>query len=98
MAFVQIIEYKTSRIDEIEKVVDQFRADTEGRNTAGRGMICADRDNPNTYVTIVEFPSYEEAMKNSEMPETGAMAEKIAQLCDAPPVFRNLDVRETFED
>ena len=41
---------------------------------------------------IVEFPSYEEAMANSSLPETGAFAERLAQLCDGPPSFRNLDV------
>ena len=44
------------------------------------------------YVQIVEFPSYEEAMANSELPETGEFAAKLATLCDAPPTFRNLDV------
>ena len=33
-------------------------------------MLTRDRDRPNTYVDIVEFPSYEDAMKNSELPET----------------------------
>jgi hypothetical protein len=41
----------------------------------------------------VEFPSYQEAMTNSGLPETGEFADRLAQLCDGPPVFRNLDVR-----
>jgi hypothetical protein len=46
----------------------------------------------------VEFPSYQEAMSNSGLPETGEFAEKLAGLCDGPLVFRNLDVRraDTF--
>jgi hypothetical protein len=40
----------------------------------------------------VEFRSYEAAMDNSKHPETGELAERLAQLCDSPPVFRNLDV------
>jgi hypothetical protein len=66
---------------------------TEGRRTAYRATLTADRDLPNTYVQIVEFPSYQEAMTNSGLPETGEFAEKLAGLCDGPPVFRNLDVR-----
>ncbi|MGH9178573.1 MAG: hypothetical protein ACRD0N_08470 [Acidimicrobiales bacterium] len=97
MAFVQTIEYSTTRIDEIRQLIDDFRASTEGSTTVVRGTVCADRDQPNRYVTIVEFPSYEEAMKNSQLPATTALAEAIAKLVDGEPVFRNLDVVETFE-
>jgi hypothetical protein len=31
-------------------------------------------------------------MENSNRPETSALAETLAKLCDGPPVFRNLDV------
>jgi hypothetical protein len=40
----------------------------------------------------VEFPSYEEAMANSELPETAEFAARLMELCDGPPTFRNLDV------
>jgi quinol monooxygenase YgiN len=92
MSFIQIIEYKTSRYDEIEALVETFLAETEGRRTVVTSKVTKDRDNANTYVTIVEFPSYEDAMKNSEDPATGVMAEQMAKLCDGPPTFRNLDV------
>ena len=42
---------------------------------------------------VVEFPSYEAAMENSQRPETAKLAERLAALCSAPPTFRNLDVR-----
>jgi hypothetical protein len=90
--FIQIIEFTSSRPDEIEAVVDDWRAQTEGRRTATRAMLTEDRDRPNTYVQIVEFPSYEDAMTNSGLPETAAFAERVAKLCDAPAVFRNLEV------
>ena len=39
--------------------------------------------------------SHEDAMRNSEFPETSAFAQKIQALCDGPAIFRNLDlVRE----
>ncbi len=41
---------------------------------------------------IIEFPSYEDAMADSTMPETGESARKLAALCDGPPTVRNLDV------
>ena len=30
-------------------------------------------------------------MQNSAMPETGAFAQKMADLCPGPPTFTNLD-------
>ncbi len=96
MKFVQIIEYTTSKPDEVKAVVDEFLASTAGRRANGRGMTTQDRDRPNVYCQIVEFPSYEDAMKNSELPETQQMSEKMMKLCDGPPSFRNLDV--TFEE
>jgi hypothetical protein len=49
------------------------------------------------YVQIVEFPSYEDAMANSELPETSFFAQKLHELCDGPLHFRNLDVRSVEE-
>jgi len=92
MGFIQIIEFKTSRIDELNAALDAWLEQTKGMRAATRGTQTRDRDAANTYVQIVEFPSYEEAMANSTLPETSAFAAKLADLCDAPPSFRNLDV------
>jgi hypothetical protein len=90
--FIQIIEYKTSRIDELNAVLDGWLEASKGKRSSTRGVQTKDRDANNTYVQIVEFPSYEEAMANSNLPETGEFAAKLAALCDGPPTFRNLDV------
>jgi hypothetical protein len=45
------------------------------------------------YFMIVEFDSYEEAMKNSSDPVTSRYAEQLGALLDGPPTFYNLDVR-----
>lgn len=92
MGFVQIIEVTTTRPPEIEALMDNWLAATEGRRSAHRSLLTKDRDRPDTYVQVVEFPSYEEAMANSNLPETSAFAEQLAKLCDRPPSFRNLDV------
>ncbi len=97
MAFIQIIEIETTRSDEVEALVDEWRAKTVGKRTAQRGSFTKDRDRPNVYVQIVEFPSYEDAMANSELPETASLAVKIRELCDGPLVFRNLDVQRVEE-
>ncbi len=91
MSFVQIIEYQTSKFDECKAVVDKYRASSETASTR-RGTMTKDRDRPNTYVTIVEFESYEAAQENSNRPETTAMSQEMMALCDGPPKFLNLDV------
>ena len=97
MAFVQIIELQTKRYDEIDALMEDWLVQTEGRRTSHRSMTTRDRDRPDTYVEIVEFPSYEKAMENSKLPQTSAFAEQISKLCDSPPTFRNLDVIRTQE-
>ena len=92
MKFVQIIEFKTSRLDEFNAALDEFLASTEGARIPTRAVQTQDRDKTDTYLHIIEFPSYEKAMENSGRPETAAFAERLAKLCDGPPVFRNLDV------
>lgn len=92
MTFVQIIEITTSRLSEVEALMEEWITKTEGKRSAGRSLLTQDRDRPGTYVQVVEFPSYEEAMANSDLPETGDFAERLAMLCDGPPSFRNLDL------
>lgn len=90
--FVQIIEFQTSRIEEIEKLGTPSRSEGSTPATFRSVTVTADRDRPGSYYTIVEFDSYESAMENSARPETSEFAAKFAALCDGPPVFRNLDV------
>ncbi|WP_228796611.1 cupin domain-containing protein [Nocardia nova] len=93
--FVQTIEFKTSQLDEFNRTLDRWLTATEGTRSATHSMETRDRDNPDTYLQIVEFPSYEQAVANSALPETTGFAETLAALCDEPAVFRNLDlVRE----
>lgn len=97
MTYIQIMEFTTSRPDEVEALSDEWISKTEGRRTAQRGTMTRDRDRPDTYVQIVEFPSYEEAMANSNLPETAAFADRMSKLCSGPVLFRNLDVRSVQE-
>ena len=97
MGFIQIIELRTTRPDAVEALVKEWQTQTAGRRTAQRGTFTRDRDRPDTYVQVVEFPSYEDAMSNSNLPETAAFAERLTELCDGPMQFRNLDVRSVEE-
>ena len=96
--FVQIIQYKTSKFDEMQKLIDKFREDTAGKRTNTRAMSCRDRDNAGTFMNIVEFPSYEAAMKNNDLPETQEFSGSMMKLADGPPTFYNLDIERVMED
>jgi quinol monooxygenase YgiN len=97
MEFIQIIEFNTSRIDEFNAALEEWLKQTAGQRAAIRGTQTKDRDRPNIYVQIVEFPSYEEAMANSNLPATSTFAAQLTTLCDSPPTFRNLDVTSREE-
>ena len=97
MGFVQIIEFRTSRLAEVQEVGNEWERATEGKRKAGRSILCEDRDNPGHYLQIVFFESYAAAMENSAMPETDALSKKMMNLADGPPTFYNLDVIEDRE-
>lgn len=92
MPFIQLIEFQTDRIDEFNAITDAWLKESAGWRTATRAQLGEDRDRPGTYIQVVEFPSYEAAMENSNRPETGRFAEQIAALCAGPATFRNIDV------
>lgn len=98
MSFVQTIEYETTQPDEIIRLGREWLQATEGRRTIRRASVVRDRANPDRYMHIVEFDSHEEAMRNSELPETSTLAEKMTALCKGPVTYTDLDVVEVIKD
>jgi hypothetical protein len=90
--FLQVIEFETSRIEEVQALTKKLEAERGGDQTVSKGTIAADRDRPGHYVIIAEFDSYEEAMKNSNDPVTDKYAQEMQKLTDGPSKFHNLDV------
>ncbi|MCJ8503466.1 hypothetical protein MRU69_01115 [Kocuria flava] len=97
MAFVQLIEYTTSKPEEVERVVREWEQSSQGKRTARRVLLARDRNDPTRYREIVTFDSYESAMENSHLPETQEYAKKMMDLMDGEPVFHDLDVLEDRE-
>ncbi|MHB8594773.1 MAG: hypothetical protein ACYDB3_10675 [Acidimicrobiales bacterium] len=91
--FVQIMEFKTSRIDEVDALVEKMREELGASLLSTRAIGTADRDRPGYYINVIEFDSYDEAMKNSNDPATSEFAKQLGSLLDGPPKFYNLDVR-----
>jgi hypothetical protein len=92
MKFVQIIEYETTRPAEMDAAFDEWLKATEGERTATHELHTQDRDNPARYLDIVEFPSFEEAMANNDLPATQRIAAQLSELCTSKPRFYNLQV------
>ena len=95
MGFMQIIEFRTSVIDEVRQVDEDWRRATAGKRTVRHQLLARDHVDPGRYFAVVFFDSYESAMKNSDLPETSAAAERYRTLADGPPVFYDLDIIQT---
>ncbi|HVY09753.1 MAG TPA: hypothetical protein VHB18_06390 [Mycobacteriales bacterium] len=92
--FVQIIECRTSRFDELMALEAEWLAATEGKRTLRRTMVCRDRNDPSRHLILAFFDDYESAMVNSNLPETGDFGQKQQALYDGPPTFTDLDIIE----
>ena len=97
MAFIQLIEYTTSKPEEVAGVVAEWERASQGNRTARRVLLTRDRKDPSRYYKIVSFDSYESAMENSGLPQTQEYAGKMRELMDGEPTFRDLDVVEDRE-
>ncbi|MFJ9897926.1 hypothetical protein ACIQPR_31805 [Streptomyces sp. NPDC091280] len=98
MKFVQIVDFETDRFDEMRAVAEEADKSFAGR--AGgptHRLVLRDRSNPGHVLVVVEFDSYEDAMRNSQDPETGEMAARMAALCTRPPMFTDCDVLDMTE-
>jgi hypothetical protein len=92
VGFIQVIQHRTSKIDEMRSIAEQAQADAGDESNVRRAIVCEDRDNPGQYFVLVFFDSYEAAMQNSELPSTQEMSQKMMALADGPPTFYNLDI------
>ncbi|MFE7648324.1 ester cyclase [Streptomyces phaeoluteigriseus] len=92
MTFVQLIDCRTSRFDEMDRLMDTWVEQTKGKRTATHALVGKDRSDASHFVEMVEFPSYEEAMRNSNLPETDRIFQDMVALCDEMPTFTDLEV------
>lgn len=96
--YVQIMEIKTSRFDEVRALMDRMHEENGSTLRSTRVLVTADRDRPGHYLSIIEFRSYEEAMEQSNNPVVSGFAQKLGALLEGPPTFYNLDVAQEFEE
>lgn len=92
MKFMQIIEFKTSQIGVFDANLDAWMTKSEGHRIPHHAVLSSDRDAESHYVLMVEFSSHDQAMENSNHPETAEFAAFLAGISDGPLSFLNLDV------
>jgi hypothetical protein len=91
MPFVQIIKFQSSKLAEMETLLQGWAAaETDGR--VRRVLVCRDRNTPDQHFHLAFFDSYEEAMEHSDLPATQEFAARMAELVDDPPTFFDLDI------
>ena len=57
MSFVQVIDVRSSQIDQMRAVADEWESATEGKRKTRRRLICRDRDDKSRYLIVAFFDS-----------------------------------------
>lgn len=92
MSFVQVIEYRTTDLDAVKRVNDEWKDATDGKRTAQRILLGRYRDRPDRVCEMVFFDSRDDAMRNNDLPETQDYAKKLRDLVEGEPEFFDIDI------
>jgi len=95
--FMQVIQASCRRPDDVRQVLDSWSAELAAgaRGYLGGTFGVTDDDR---FFAAVRFSSRQDAMANSDRPEQGAWAERLAAALDSPPEFRDYDDVRVFLD
>jgi hypothetical protein len=94
MAFIQVMELRTNRFDDLTALEREWERATEGQRTLRREIVGRDRNDPDRYVILAFFDSYESAMENSNLPATNEISGKMGALVDGSISFSDLEIVE----
>jgi hypothetical protein len=93
--FIQVIQGKCTRQDELRAIGDSWRGEVGAGATGYLGATFGFTDD-DLFFGVVRFASREEAMANSARPEQGAWAERFMATFDGPVEFHDCDDVTTF--
>jgi hypothetical protein len=88
--FIQIIQGRCTRQDELHALADEWRRDIRDGATGWLGGTYGFTED-DMFVGVVRFDSRESAMANSERPEQGEWAGRMMALMDGPVEFHDCD-------
>ncbi|HEY9389686.1 MAG TPA: hypothetical protein VIR27_07950 [Mycobacteriales bacterium] len=98
MAFVQLIdmEIDSGRYPEAMALEEEWRARTMGERTTVRNTWCRHHTDRDRYIDIVEFESYADAVRNSELPATQEFSQRLQGIARSVR-YIDLDVEQVNE-
>ena len=88
--FIQIIQGKCTRADELRSLLQTWHRDLSAGATGWLGATYGFADD-DMFLGVVRFESREAAMANSERPEQGEWAKKLIAVMDGPVEFHDCD-------
>jgi hypothetical protein len=94
MAFVQVMTYKTEHRAEMDAALQRWLEDTQDVRRARRRLLLRDRNAEDSYMEVVFFDSYEDAMHNSRLPATTMLSQQFERLISDGFHFRDFDVAD----
>jgi hypothetical protein len=92
--FVQIIDARSSgSVEELQTLEDEWVQATEGRRTIRRSLFLQDRSDPSHLLIVAFFDDADSAKRNSDLPETDALAKTMMAKTIGEPTFTDFDVK-----
>ena len=88
--FIQIMQGKCTRQDELRALTDEWIRDLSPGATGWLGGTYGFTDD-DLFIGVIRFESRDAAMANSERPEQGEFAERMGALMDGPVEFHDSD-------
>ncbi len=88
--FIQVIQGKCTRQDELRALAKRWREEVSGSAAGWLGGTYGFTDD-DVFVGVVRFESREAAEANSARPEQGAWAEQMTALMDGPIEYHDCD-------
>ena len=88
--FIQIIQGKCTRQDELRALADTWREEMAPSADGWLGGTYGFTDD-GQFVGVIRFESREAAMRNSERPEQGEWAQRMTALIDGPVEYHDCD-------
>jgi hypothetical protein len=95
--FIQVIQGKCTRQDELRTLAERWRDETGAGTTGWLGGTFGFTDDDD-FIGIVRFESREAAMANSARPEQGEWAGKMGALMEGSVEYHDCDDVTTFLD
>jgi hypothetical protein len=90
IVFIQIIQGKCTRQDELRALADTWREEMAPSADGWLGGTYGFTDD-DQFVGVIRFESREAAMRNSERPEQGEWARRMTALIDGPVEYHDCD-------